>query len=283
MKNLRKYLTELEGHQMETSDYVMGKIFDELKHSNLLFATNMDDTKYSLAVEINGKNYGVLFTDMDEYRKLVPDGECECMACDFGFYKSFVDEGVLDGLSEDLVIIKEVFDSIDYLPEHKYSLDNAYTTEELKNIKCAIDNRSLEDFISNSSNVGRYEELFEEISNSTLLTLMVLRENLDGIAEDGIISLLENESNVFLYLDELGGTYATVYASEDKIVNFTTDLKKYSQIINFSQLTNFILNNDLDGIIINPNGENVLLTRVGFLILHSFLGSTALIHISTPQ
>lgn len=266
-ENLRRYLAEFEEKQMETSDYVMKKIFDELRHSNLILAANMEGTQYGLAtVELKGKKYGFLFTDMDEYRKFIPDGECGCETRDFQFYKDIVDEGVFDGfvlnpLSECFVIFREIFESIDYLPEHEYSPENAYATEELKNLKCSIDNHSLEDFLSDSSNVGRYEELFEEISNSILLTLMVSRENLDDLAEDGVISLLESGPKGFLYLDDLGGTYATVYTSEDKIANVTTDLKKYSQLVNFSQLTNFILNDDLDGIIINPNCENVLLTR----------------------
>lgn len=38
-------------------------------------------------------------------------------------------------------------------------------------------------------------------------------------------------------------------------------MNKYSQIVNFSRMANFILNDDMDGIIINPCCENILLTR----------------------
>jgi hypothetical protein len=138
-----------------------------------------------------------------------------------------------------------MFDMIKEFPEHRYSPDDGYTASELKSLRDSIDNGHLEEFIKNSSNIGRYEELFSEISDSTLLTLMVSRDDLDFMAEDGVISMVETDPKGFLYLDELGGKYATVYTSEDKIANVTTDLNKYSQLVNFSQLTNFILNDDL--------------------------------------
>ena len=40
-----------------------------------------------------------------------------------------------------------------------------------------------------------------------------------------------------------------------------TPYNKYIQIVNFSQMTNCLLNDDMDGIIINPNCENILITR----------------------
>jgi hypothetical protein len=73
--------------------------------------------------------------------------------------------------------------------------------------------------------------------------------------------MLETGPLGFLYINDVGGKYATVYTSEEKISNVTTPFNRYSQIVNFSQMTNFILNEDMDGIIINPNSENIMLTR----------------------
>ena len=264
--NLRRYLGEFEENQEDVSDETLNKLLNELKHSNLIIAADLNGLSNRMAfVEIKDRRYGFLFTDMDEYRKFIKGAECGCQSCDFEMYKRIVDDGLADGFvlnpeSEGFVIIREIFDAINYLPQHDYEPVDAYTSEELKSLKDSIDNHELEDFLKDPSNIGRYEELFEEISNSTLLTLMVSREDLTGYVEDGVISMVEKPMG-FLYLDKLGGKYATVYTSEAKIGNVPTDLNKYSQIVNFSQLTNYILNDDLDGIIINPNSENVLLTR----------------------
>ena len=263
--NLRRYLDEFERMGEDVSDENLNGILSELKHSNFIIAGDITE-KMILMVELDGEKFGFLFTDMDEFRKFTPNGGCGCQTFDFEFYKKMVDAGdvygfILNPQSEGFMIVKPIFDAIKFLPEHSYSPDDAYTTSELKNLKDSINNDDLENFIKNPSNIGRYDELFGEISNSTLLTLMVSRENLEFMAEDGVISTDEDDPKGFLYLDEVGGKYATVYTSEDKIASVPTSLNKYSQIVNFSQLTNFILNDDLDGIIINPNTENIMLTR----------------------
>ena len=78
----------------------------------------------------------------------------------------------------------------------------------------------------------------------------------------------------FLYTENFGGDYATVYTSEDKISNIRTPLNKYSQIVNFAQMAGFILNDDMDGIIINPHEENILLTRDVLLRYYHLLERT---------
>jgi hypothetical protein len=264
-ENLRRYIDEFCRNGENPTEENMKNILGELKHSNLIIAASIPEKQMAI-FDFEGKRYGFLFTDMAEYRKFFPDGDCGCQSFDFEFYKRVIDMGDADGFvlnpeSEGFPIIKRMFDMIKEFPEHKYCPDEGYTASELKSLRDSIDNGHLEEFIKNSSNIGRYEELFSEISDSTLLTLMVSREDLDFMAEDGVISMVETDPKGFLYLDELGGKYATVYTSEDKIANVHTDLNKYSQLVNFSQLTNFILNDDLDGIIINPNSENVMLIR----------------------
>ena len=65
----------------------------------------------------------------------------------------------------------------------------------------------------------------------------------------------------FLYIDRLGGEYATVYTSEEKMTAINTPFKKYSQIVNPAHMVMFVLNEDMDGLIINPGNEQILLTR----------------------
>lgn len=277
-ENLKKSLEELQSDDL--TDEMIDRFVNELKHSNLILAADISESEIKLAlVQIDGKDYGFLFTDMDEFRKTISDGECGSEFYDFNVYHAVVEDSMVDGFiinpnSIGFVLKKELILAIDDFPEHEFASDEVYSASELKHIKDSIDNADLEDFIKDSANIGKYEELFEKMSKSTMLTLMLSRDDLSGFSQDGVISLQETGPLGFLYLDEIGGEYATVYTSEEKIGSVSTNLNKYSQIVNFSQMTNFILNDDMDGIIINPNSEHILLTRDVLLEYSSLLEKT---------
>ncbi len=278
-ENLRKALEEIyfsESHDGETFE----RFENELKHSCLIVAADMTESSLNFRVHENGdEQYGVLFSDMDEFNKTFSNDECESHSMDFLFYQLVISEGLLDGFvlnpeSECLLLKRELFLEIDDLPEHQFNNRNAFSTGELKKLRDSIDNSDLEKFVRNPNNLASYEELFEKISGSTLLTLMLSRDDLTEYASDGIISQFETGPLGFLYIDEVGGNYATVYTSESKMCNVQTPFNKYSQIVNFSQMTNFVLNDDMDGIIINPNAENIILSRDILLEYSSLLEKT---------
>ena len=277
-ENLKKSLEELQSDDL--TDEMIDRFVNELKHSNLIMAADIGESEIKLAlVKIEGKDYGFLFTDMDEFRKTIPDGECGSQYYDFNAYQVVVEDSMVDGFiinpsTIGFVLKKELILAVDDLPDHDFTAEEVYSASELKHLKDSMDNADLENFISDSANIGKYEELFEKMSKSTMLTLMLSNEDLTGYSENGIISLEKTGPIGFLYLDEIGGEYATVYTSEEKIDNVTTSLNKYSQIVNFSQMTNFILNDDMDGIIINPNSEHILLTRDVLLEYSSLLEET---------
>ena len=99
------------------------------------------------------------------------------------------------------------------------------------------------------------------MSDSTLLTFLVSDEDLSHYAEDGVIPTRENGYLGNHYMEGLGGKYGTIYTSEDKISRVNLAKNKYSQIVNLSQMMYSVLTDDMDGIIINPGEENVILTR----------------------
>lgn len=265
--NLRRILEELHCNMDNLSDELVDRFINELKHSLLIIAADIsqNEIKFRLA-KIDDNEYGFLFTDMDEFRKSFSDEECESNYYDFNVYKTVIEEGILDGFvinpdSEAFIFKKDLFLAIDKIPQYEFTADEVYSADELKNLKDSMNNNDLEEFITDSLNIGKYEELFEKISNSTLLTLMLSDDDLSEYSDDGVINLMETGPLGFLYVDEIGGNYATVYTCEDKISNVFTEYNKYSQIVNFSQMVNFILSDDMDGIIINPNSDHVLLTR----------------------
>ena len=279
--NLRKTIEELLSHSYEnTPDDVFERFINELKHSYLIIAADMSADGFDFqGFEDEGKDYGVLFTDMDEFRKTFSDDESGSQPFVFEVYKSMVEENFIDGFvinpgTESFLMKKDLFSYVSDLPKFDYNADDSYSTEELIKIRDNIDNSSLERFISDPSNIGRYEELFERISNSVLLTLMVSREDLSGSAVDGVIKIDDPENPSSLYKDEIGGKYATAYTSQKKMENVETGMNNYYQIINFSFMTNFVLNEDMDGIIINPGLENIILTRDVLLQYSSLLEKT---------
>ncbi|WP_458406401.1 SseB family protein [Methanobrevibacter sp.] len=265
--NLRKTLDDLHVEVDEIEDSVIERFVNEIKHSSLIIAADKTEDDINFRVfEFEGEDYGVLFTDMDEFRKSFSDDECESHMYDFAIYQKMVELGLIEGFlinpeSECFLLKKELILKITDLPEHVYDDEDAYTSKELKQIYDSIDNSKLEEFIENKDNIGRFDELFEHISNSVMLTLMISADDLTEYASDGVISMLKTGPLAFLYIDEVGGQYSTLFTSPDKMNFIDTDLNKYSQIVNVSIMTNFILNDDMDGIIINPGSDNILLTR----------------------
>ena len=265
--NLRRIMQEIKDVEGDAPLETYHSLFREMRHSCLLTPANVNGDKVNVIyAKIEDESFGALFTDMDEFRKVFPDFDVEAHSFDFSQYVEMLEKGNLRGFfinmsGEDFIFPREFVKYLGDMPEMTYSHEDSYTSDDLKSLKDSMDNSDLEDFLNDPANIGRYEELFDKISDSTILTLRLSRENLNAMAEDGVISMKETGPLGFLYTDNGGGMYATAFTSDDKIRTIPTALNKYSQLINFSQMTNYVLSDDLDGIIINPNEENVLLTR----------------------
>lgn len=68
-----------------------------------------------------------------------------------------------------------------------------------------------------------------------------------------------------MHFDNVGGIYATIFSSKNKIGNVKTSKFKYAQLVNLATLVNFVLTEDMDGIILNPESDNVLISRLNLL------------------
>ena len=58
---------------------------------------------------------------------------------------------------------------------------------------------------------------------------------------------------------------ASVLNAISKAINADSDLYYYGQITVLSELFDFILRNDMDGVVINPNGEDYVIAREDIL------------------
>ena len=167
---------------------------------------------------------------------------------------------ILNPSSEKYLFRKEFILSIKNIPKTNYFALDAYSTDELKNMK-NHPNENLENFIKNPNNIGNFEGLFEEFSKSNILTLMVSDVDLTTYATGGVISMTDSGPLAQMHVDKVGGEYATIFSSEDKIKEVKTDKFKYSQVVNLSMLVNFVLSEDMDGIILNLDSDDVLISR----------------------
>lgn len=260
---------------MLTEDYSV-KLINELRYSNLIIPAKRENGTLNFIIyEMDGLNYTALFTDRDEFKKFYKDDDIEALDNTFELYQNIlktkdIDGFILNPATQNYILEKSLILPIRPPRLNSFTTD-AYGAGELKEIYDNIDNSPLENFITNPANIGNYEGLFEEFSSSQLLTLMLSASDLSELEEDGVISMHERGPLAFMHIDKIGGEYATLYSSQDKLKKAKTDpkLHKYAQIINLSTLVNYVLTEDMDGIILNPDTDNVLITR-GELLRHSF-------------
>ena len=266
-KHLRTVIEDIYSNDNKLTENLLSKLINEFRYSNLLIpAKSENGTLNFIIYEEDNTKFTPLFTDADEFHKFFKDEDIIFLENSFELYQnvlktSDIEGYILNPASEKYLFSKEFILSIKNIPKTNFYSSNPYTKEELLKIKNEINNADLENFINDKANIGDYEGLFEKLSNSTLLTLMLADSNLDHVAENGIISLQDYGPLAQMHTDKIGGIYATIFSSEEKLNEVTTDKFRYSQIINLATLVNFVLTEDMDGIILNPESDNVLIPR----------------------
>ena len=266
-KHLRTVIEDIHANDDKLTEDLLFKLINEFKYSNLLIPAKKENGTLNFIIyEDEDAKITPLFTDRDEFRKFYSDDDIQVLENTFELYQNVIKtteiEGyILNPASEKYLFSSEFILSINNLPKTNFYSSNPYTESELKDIRNNIDNGDLEDFITVPSNVGYFEGLFEKLSSSTLLAWMLSNHDLTPYAEDGIISMQSTGPLARMHVDRIGGEYATLFTSEEKMGHVKTDLYRYSQIVNLATLVNFVLTEDMDGIVINPDSDNVLIPR----------------------
>ena len=266
-KHLRTVIEDIHANDDKLTEDLLFKLINEFKYSNLLIPAKKENGTLNFIIyEDEDAKITPLFTDRDEFRKFYSDDDIQVLENTFELYQNVIKtteiEGyILNPASEKYLFSSEFILSITNLPKTNFYSSNPYTESELKDIRNNIDNGNLEDFITSPSNVGYFEGLFEKLSSSTLLALMLSNQDLAPYAKDGIISMQSTGPLARMHVDRIGGEYATLFTSEEKMGHVRTDLYRYSQIVNLATLVNFVLSEDMDGIVINPDSDNVLIPR----------------------
>ena len=268
-KHLRNVIEDIYSNGNQLTEELTFKLINEFRYSNLYIpAKRANGTLNFIIYEDEDGKITPLFTDLDEFHKFFKDEDIQVIQNSFELYQNILKTSNIEGYilnpsSEKYLFKKEFILSIKHIPKTNFYSSNPYTKEELKDLKDSIDNSSLEEFIADSANIGNNELLFEKMSNATFLTLML--SDLDLNPENGIVDMQEIGPRASMHVDRIGGEYATIFTSEEKMEAVNTNKFKYSQIINLATLVNFVLTEDLDGIVINPESDNVLITRLNLL------------------
>ena len=267
-KHLRTVIEDIYSNENQLTEELTSRLIHEFRYSNLYIpAKRENDTLNFIIYEDEGSKLTPLFTDMDEFRKFYKNDEnIQVLQNPFELYQNVlkttdIDGYVLNPSTEKYLFKKEFILAMKNIPKTNFYTTNPYSQEELLSLKKSVDNTDLESFIGDRSYVGDYESLFEKMANSQLLGLMLSDLSIDK----EIISLKQSGPIASMYTDNIGGVYATVFTSESKMDVINTDKNKYSQLVNLATLVNFILTEDMDGLILNPESDNVLIPRVTLL------------------
>lgn len=262
-KHLRVVIEDIYANGNRLNENLALKLVNEFRYSNLYIAARKEnDTLNFITYEYNDMKLTALFTDHDEFRKFHHEEDIQLLQNSFELYQNILkttdfDGYILNPASEKYLFTKEFILTITNIPKTNFYTTDAYSAGELLDIYRNVDNRYLEEYISNPKNVGDYEMLFERLANSTILTLMVSDMEFDN----DIIDLREIGPVAGMYTDKVGGVYVTIFSSTDRIRHVNTSKFKYAQLVNLAMLVNYVLVEDLDGIVLNPDSDNVLIPR----------------------
>ena len=266
-KHLRTVIEDIHSNgDMLTKDLLL-KLINEFKYSNLYIPAKKENGTLNFIIyEDDDAKITPLFTDMDEFRKFYSDEDIQVLQNSFELYQNIIKttdiEGyILNPASEKYLFTDEFILGITNLPKTSFFSSNPYTDIELRQMVDEANNSDLEEFISNGKNIGDYEGLFEKLLRSTALALMLSPNDLSGYAKNGIISMQETGPLAQLYVDRIGGEYATIFSSKERMECVSSQYYKYVQVVNVATMVNFVLSEDMDGIIINPESDNVLIPR----------------------
>ena len=270
MEILKEYLEEEKDAPVE----LVAKFICELKVSNLLIPAVEEEDAFAfehITSEADGSTFLPLFTDIEEYNKHeVENDEFSPMAFEFDVYSELVLENDLEGIvlnvEGDFIPLDEKF--IKNI-ENEIDIDvddtvEKYTAPELRDIFENVSNEALVEFINDAEAQDDIERLYVELSNSTMLNIVINDEPLDGFATDGIIASEDVDGFILCTVEDGEHCFGAIFTDKnaiEKAINPDSGLYHYGQVTLLSEFFDFILRSDMDGVIINPNSDDYVIAR----------------------
>ncbi|MBO6122684.1 MAG: SseB family protein [Methanobrevibacter sp.] len=273
---LKAHLNEIEKYlndDGEVPEELFIAFLNELNVSTLLIPgiVNDEDLDFEvLSSEDDEVNVIALFTDDEEFYRFYPeDSEYGPIANEIEFYISLIKENDLDGCmfnpgSSEFFLEKDILVELPVGIEDDEEDDGGegYPADRIYEISQGLTNDSLLELIR-SDNVS-FEQLMLELSDSLLLNLIASENDLSGIAVDNIISKDDAGDFSLCATGDDDNQFGVLFTSVDAIrqsMYDDDDDHYYYQVTLLEDFMEFILLNDMDGIIINPGVDDYLISR----------------------
>lgn len=252
--------------QFELFDEVedIDDLFNELQFSTLILPVYADKEFISFPfIDFEDEKWVPVFTDIYEFNKVSFTGNIEPVPYDFKFYLNLLDEVdgiIIDVEGERFPLSKEFkeFFETDYLSDYD---SQSVSLNETKQILNSIDNVELDEFLKDESNFWDFENLMDLLLKSDLLTVVLSKNDLKDNMENNAISINKVGPLPIATSSSITERYVLLYSSQDEIQQKNYTLYPYYQIVNLPKIIYQALLDDLDGIILNENSQNIRIPR----------------------
>lgn len=249
----------------------------ELKVSNLFIPAIDNDEELTYETFVLDDEDLILlplFTSEEEFYKYYDeDDEYEPLSNEFDIYAAIVNEEEIDGIIIDAESLAARIpqDMVEFADaDYSISFDEI-KTRSAKQIKKAYEtasNKSISKFITDKSNEEDFEGIMVQLSNSDMMNLVVSNESLDEFAKDGVIKANDVGGFSLFAIDSGDAFYGALFTDKDAMLKAIPEddgMSYYGQLTKVSSLFDFVLRNDMDGVVVNPGSDDFIIPRSAFL------------------
>lgn len=268
----------IQNYRLTENELFLDLIYESLKESKFIVPFH-SGSYVTLRYESEGHFIIPVFTDYDEYaggRELLERNGIAVSQIRIVDISNFIEFGdslffkgiLIDMGSESYHVSAELLDLI-----RMESQSCSYSSQQLKQIMQLTDNRDLVRHLKSERNTPHCvsDELITALSKSLLFSLVTSRTAIDDHLENGVVDINhypEHIDDISLIVTETDiGECFVLLTDRDEIRNSKNDIISqnpnthiYSKIANISHICDFILNADLDGLIINPSSDSYFLS-----------------------
>ena len=232
----------------------------ELEYTNLILPANIKGEDLIFEEIFTGARLGMipLFTDDDEFSKHGSD--FDPVPFELDFYIEMIKNSqkcggyIVNMESEKFYLPRDLLTELKFSPKAVYDGDAMEPAEALEVAK-TVTNDSFTEFIKTGS--PDYDELLAHLKNSLLFNVVYLQNphDLDYV----------NCIDANLAVKSVGREKYGLLFTDIKNITQTTDDDCMFQIANLNEFFEFILRNDMDGIIVNPGFDDYYIQRNSIL------------------
>ncbi|WP_405293947.1 SseB family protein [Methanobrevibacter sp.] len=243
----------------------------ELRVSRLLIPAVVEDENISFPhiLTDEGELLLPLFTDNDELMKYSRD--FTAIENDLTYYARLVDElgfagAIINTESEEFYVDKELLLRLPPLPSNRSG--KGYSISKLQKMAKNASNDELRVFMADENNFNNFDEFAQPFMDSVLLNAVVSDPLLVDNESKGIVK--RGDVGGFVLATQKNGTeiFALLFTDLDSM----GDAYEYYQVCNLLEVIKYVLESDMDGIVINPEGEEYYVPRNILLKLLEFDG-----------